>query len=163
MSIQSKLTFLFLTCLAFAMVFFAAHSLVEQTASPVSRPPSSAPAPTLAPTPTPTPTETPAPQAQLQVIKEWTGTGIKTTEPFTINNKPWVIDWTHTPALVDDQSMGILQIMVYNTKNPDIPITIAANSTEAGSDTSYIYETGTFFLTINAANTNWKVKVLTSQ
>ncbi|MDO9579703.1 MAG: hypothetical protein Q7J06_03920 [Bacteroidales bacterium] len=103
--------------------------------------------------PSETPSPTPTTQAEPQLIKEWRGTGIKTTEPFTINSKPWVISWANNPTLIDGQSMGILQIMVYNTKNPDIPTALAANSMEKGSDTSYIYETGTFYLTINAANT----------
>jgi len=119
-------------------------------------------APTTAPS-TETPTPAPAKQDEPQLIKEWTGTGIKTTEPFTINSKPWVISWANNPEIIGGQSMGILQIMVYNTKNPDIPITLAANSMERESDTSYVYETGTFYLTINAGNTQWAVQVWASQ
>jgi len=109
---------------------------------------------------TPEPEKSPPQQIEPQVIKEWSGTGIKTTEPFTIKEQPWIIQWEHEPVIMEGQSMGILQIMVYETKNPDIPITLAANSMEKGSDISYIYETGEFYLTINAANTNWSVKVL---
>ena len=105
------------------------------------------------------PLPTPAKQAEPKLIKEWTGNGIKTTEPFTIISRPWVISWANNPELFDGQSMGILQIMVYSTENPDFPVTIAVNSMEKGSDTSYVYETGTFYLTINAANTQWAVQV----
>ena len=129
--------------------------------------PTQTPAPTPAPTPSPTlapvPAPKPAEQAEPQVIKEWTGNGIKTTESFTISSKPWIISWTNNPEVVGGESMGIFQIMVYDTKNPDFPITLAANTTEKGSDTSYIYETGTFYLTMNAANTQWVVQVLASQ
>jgi hypothetical protein len=114
-------------------------------------------------TPSETPSPTPTTQAELQLIKEWTGTGIKTTEPFTINSKPWAISWANNPTLIGGQSMGILQIMVYNTRNPNILASLAANSTERGSDTSYVYETGTFYLTINAANTQWVVQVWASR
>lgn len=119
-------------------------------------------APATAPT-TETPSPTPTKQAEPQLIKEWEGTGIKTTEPFTINNKPWVISWANNPKVIDSQSMGILQIMVYSIKTPDFPITLAANTMERSSDNSYIYETGTFYLTINAANTQWAVQVWASQ
>ena len=118
-----------------------------------------APAPAETPSPAPEPVPTPPKQAEPQLIKEWSGTGIKTTEPFTINSKPWAISWANNPTLIGGESMGILQIMVYNIKNPDIPVTLAANTMEKGSDTSYIYETGTFYLTVNAANTQWTVQV----
>ena len=106
---------------------------------------------------------TPTKQVELQLIKEWSGTGIKTTEPFTITSKPWAISWANNPKVIGGQSMGILQIMVYNTKNPDLLVALAANSMERGSDSSYIYDTGTFYLTINAANTQWTVQVWASQ
>ena len=130
--------------------------------------PAVAPTPsTPVPAPTPAPTSTPAPeptkQAELQVVKEWTGNGIKTTETFTISGAPWVISWSNNPQIMGGESVGMLQIMVYDTENPDFPITLAANTNEKGSATSYIYETGTFYLTINAANTEWTVEVLASQ
>jgi len=33
-----------------------------------------------------------------------------------------------------------------------------ANTTEVGSDTSYVYKNGTFYLDISAANTTWEVE-----
>ena len=108
----------------------------------------------------PTPTSTPTPTKEPEVIKEWSGTGVKTTEPFTITNKPWQINWSHNPLIMDGQSMGILQIYVYSTSD-DMLIALAANSMQSESDTSYVYDTGTFYLTINAVNTDWNVKVLT--
>jgi len=114
-------------------------------------------------TPTTTPSEKPEPtsikQAKPQLIKEWKGSGIKSTEAFTVNRKPWVISWANNPEVIGGQSMGILQIMVYSTKNPNIPVTLAANTMKKSSDTSYIYETGRFYLKINAANTEWVVQV----
>lgn len=109
------------------------------------------------PTPISTPTSTPKPE----VIKEWSGSGIKTTEPFTITNKPWQINWSHNPLIVDNQSIGLLQIFVYSTSN-DMIIAVAANSPKAESDTSYIYDVGGFYLMINAANTDWNVRVFAS-
>ena len=98
--------------------------------------------------------------SEAQLIAEWAGIGPKTTEPFTIDDESWVIDWVHVPSVINNQSIGTFQIMVYNTENPDIPVAIAANSKEKESDTYYMQKTGTFYLLINAANTRWSVKVL---
>jgi len=95
----------------------------------------------------------------LILIKDWKGNGIKTTEPFTIHRQPWNIVWVNTPEIMDGESMGILQIMIYRTNEPDVPVSIAANVQQAGMDTSFIYDTGDFFLVINAANTQWEVTV----
>jgi hypothetical protein len=94
-----------------------------------------------------------------QIIKSWSGTGIKTTEPFTITLTPWAIGWAHEPETMNGQSLGLFQIYVYNVKNPNIPVAIAANSISEEQDISYIYQAGTFYLTINAANTIWAVTV----
>ena len=136
---------------------------VETNAPTLVPMPAPVPAPAPAPAPVPTPELEPAEQAKPQLVKEWTGNGIKTTEPFAIDSKPWVISWSSNPEVVDGQSVGMLQIMVYDTESPDFPLTLAANTGEKSSDISYIYETGTFYLTINAANTQWEVQVLASQ
>ena len=101
----------------------------------------------------------PMTRVEPELILKWSGDSVKTTEPFTINNAPWVISWANNPKLYYGRSMGSLQIMVYNAKNPDVPIALAANLVERGSATSYIYETGTFYLDIVAANTKWAVHV----
>jgi hypothetical protein len=93
------------------------------------------------------------------MLKQWSGNGIKTTEPFSIPNKPWSIKWSSNPVILNGQSAGMLQIMVYDTKNPNLPVTLAANTNVQSSDTSYVYQSGEFYLTINAANTDWKVEV----
>jgi len=104
-------------------------------------------------------TDTTSTEPDMILVNCWNGDGIKTTEPFTINEQPWFVNWTSNPQIIDGQSMGLLQIMVYETDQPTIPITLAANTQEQGTDTSYIYQTGTFFLTMNAANTEWQVCV----
>jgi nitrous oxide reductase accessory protein NosL len=95
-------------------------------------------------------------QATPVLIKEWQGSGIKTTEPFTVSQKPWGIAWAHRP----DEYGGMLQIMVYDASRPDELVSLAANTNVGGSDSSYVYETGTFYLTINSANTKWDVRVV---
>ena len=103
--------------------------------------------------------EVPEEAADYILLKNWDGTGIKSTEPFTINKQPWYIIWTNEPEIMDGSPIGILQVTVYESSQPDLPIAFAANSMEATTDTSYVYQTGTFHLDINAANTEWEVSV----
>ena len=110
-----------------------------------------------APSETPSPTSTT--QAGPQLIKEWRGTGIKTTEPFTINTKPWVISWANNLDIPEGESTGYLQIMVYSIENPDSPIAVVVNTTETAANSSYVDIKGTFYLQINAGNTQWTAKV----
>ena len=42
-------------------------------------------------------------------------------------------------------------------------VSLVANTVEQGSDYSYIYETGTFYLEISAVNTSWAVKVFVAE
>ncbi|MFC1940770.1 hypothetical protein ACFLXO_08865, partial [Chloroflexota bacterium] len=83
-----------------------------------------------------------------------------TTEPFTVESTPWTIDWTNVPTIINDQSLGLLQIMVYDTEKPEAPLAIAANSKLRESGAYQVNETGTFYIMINATNTRWAVKVL---
>ena len=98
-------------------------------------------------------------QKQAQVIKEWVGVGAKTTEPFIVDSAPWTIDWTNVPTIINNQSLGLLQIMVYNVEKPEIPLAIVANSKLRESGAYPINEKGTFYMMINATNTRWAVKV----
>jgi len=98
-------------------------------------------------------------EPELILINNWSGTGIKTTESFSISKSPWNIVWTNNPETYEGQSVGTLQIMVYSTEVPDIPIAFAANTQKEETDITYIYETGTFYLTVLAANTDWEVSV----
>jgi len=108
----------------------------------------------------PEPEQTPT--SEPVIIKEWEGSGYKTTGPFKVESKPWVIAWAHNPEVIEGVSMGIFQIYVCDAQDGNL-VSIAANSMEKGSDTSYIYETGTFYLEINAANTSWAVKVFAAK
>lgn len=100
-------------------------------------------------------------ESDLVLLSSWQGTtGAITTEPFTINKQPWVISWTNEPQIVNGQSIGSLQIIVYHPEQPDIPVTLAGNTLASETNSSYVYETGTFFLTIIAINSSWEVSVL---
>jgi len=90
-----------------------------------------------------------------KVLRQWSGGGIKTTEPFTITKSPWVVSWSFTSTYED---LGLLQIYVYNSYG-DL-VDLAANTMGSASDSSYIYKTGTFYLEIVSSNANWNVSVV---
>lgn len=95
-----------------------------------------------------------------EVIAQWTGVGSKTTEPFIIDSDSWAIKWVHIPAVINEQTIGTFQVMVYNVEKPDMPVIIAANSNQEESDTFSIEGKGEFYLMINSANSRWLVRVL---
>ena len=95
----------------------------------------------------------------LQMTKEWNGTGIKTTDIFVIELNPWAVSWANNPEVIDDVSIGMLEIMVYDADNPDAPVALVAFTRAAQSDISYVYRTGTFYLTIKGPNTGWQVQI----
>lgn len=84
---------------------------------------------------------------QWGTVKEWSGSGIKTTETFTIRDRQWRIHWTGS---------DLIQIFVY-TESGDMA-GLAANVVNGGSDVSYQRGAGDYYLTINASGT-WRVKV----
>ncbi len=90
-------------------------------------------------------------------VASWKGSGQKTTEPFAITKTPWAVVWSSKP----NQYGGILQIYV-NTINGELE-SMVANTMEKTSDISYVYKTGTFYLEINSANTNWAIEVHQAQ
>ena len=145
------------------MVFMSACQLIPTTE------PSPAPGP-AEPTPTPEPGEPSSitepgngmvPEKvpiveEMELIKEWEGTGKETTEPFTIESAPWVISWENNPP--DGGSFGMLTIVVLDADGKPLEMTVM--STEKEADVTYIYETGTFHLSMDTLNTTWKVQVL---
>lgn len=90
-------------------------------------------------------------KATWQEVKSWTGSGIKNTEPFEITGNQWRINWTNPTQ------NEVLQIMVYRVGN-EIVDTVAVNTMDKGSDTSYVYKNGSFYLSINATG-NWEIEV----
>jgi len=105
-------------------------------------------------------TKSTTPASQPDIVAKWSGTGIKTTDSFTITDSKWDIQWSSDPEMMNGTSVGMLQIYVFNVKNTSIPVTVVANTSQQDSDDSYIYQSGTFYLTIGGANTTWTVNVL---
>jgi hypothetical protein len=85
------------------------------------------------------------------VVKEWSGSGIKNTEDFTVGGDQWKVKWTNTAG-------GIMQIFVYKSSDKSL-VGLAANTQAAGPGESVQRGAGTYYLTINSANTNWTVTV----
>ena len=100
--------------------------------------------------------QTPQSEKSWQAVNSWEGTGIKNTEPFTITGNQWRINWSNK----DTTGFGgsILQISVYKP-GANFPIEMAANAQGTASDTSYVYESGEFYLNVNSANGNWAISV----
>lgn len=110
---------------------------------------------TTSPTTAPIGAQTNAPAGAAKswvAVKEWTGSGIKDTEKFTVGNE-WRVDWDFTPG----QFGGIIQIYIYDDANNLVGL--AANTQSGGSDTSFQHKAGTFYLKISGANGQWKVGV----
>jgi len=95
-------------------------------------------------------------------IKEWSGTGTKTTEAFTISGSQWAISWGFNP---DSPTYGVyanfFSIETYKSGGT-FPIDLTANIANTNqnlSDVSYIHQSGTFYLNITSMSGNWKVVV----
>lgn len=92
--------------------------------------------------------------AEWRRVKEWSGSGMKQTETFSVAGDEWRINWASKP----DNPASIFAIYVYDEHGK--VVNLAANVTGEGSDLSYIRSKGRhFYLQISAANTNWAVIV----
>ena len=91
--------------------------------------------------------------ADVKPFTEWRGNGMKKTEPFTVNTAPWVVAW----RLRGTDLGGLLSIWVKRADTGEL-VSLVANTTENGGDSSYIHETGQFYLDINAMGT-WAIQV----
>jgi hypothetical protein len=89
-------------------------------------------------------------------VKSWSGASAKTTEPFEINSSPWKIKWSNKD-IYNVGASSILQVYLMDVET-NVPVDILVNA-HAGSDESFVYQTGRFYLKINAANGEWSVAV----
>jgi len=125
------------------------------TPSPTSMP-TSTPEPTITatstPSDTPVPPTVPPPTAAptWHAITEWHGSGVKTTESFTVQTTEWRVRWLNKGSY--------LGIYVYRNGELYYPMPVAANTTQKTEDASYVHESGTFYFTINGAE-GWDVYV----
>ena len=96
------------------------------------------------------------------VVKEWTDVGNKTTEPFNIDGRVWVILYFFTPEPVVGIYAKLIMVDVKKPNNnfyTNSPIGIA-NVNKPISDHTYIYDMGTFYLDIVSMDGTWSIKVI---
>ena len=96
------------------------------------------------------------------MIKEWSGTGTKTTESFTISGNQWAISWAFNPIPIYENFYANSFSIQVNKVGESFPIALVANfaNVSAGqSDISYIHSSGTFYLDISSLQGSWAIKV----
>lgn len=92
--------------------------------------------------------ETKPPKEKPNKIFQYSGSGMKTTRPFTVNSS-WELQW--------DADGMIFQAYLY--KEDGELADLLANQQGEGKGSSYCPKTGTFYLKINAMG-NWTVKAV---
>lgn len=84
------------------------------------------------------------------VVTTFSGNGEKQTAPFTIQGSEWRMDW---------QTTGQFNFALdADAADKGSEFCSAANIIGSGSDTSYCYQSGQFYLEANTGN-QWTVKV----
>jgi len=95
----------------------------------------------------------PIPQSKSwHLITTFKGEGIKTTEPFTIQGDRWRVNW---------KTEGEFNFQIFPNqvgKEYSFDCSILANIIGSGSDTSYCYTKGNWYLTINTGN-SWIITI----
>lgn len=100
-------------------------------------------------------TAAPVSAQQWTTVHEWSGSGTMTTLDFSISERDWRIVWsTQNEAF---PGAGIFQIYVYD--GSDDIVALPANKQGTGSGFSHVKPRGRFYLTINSANVDWRVRV----
>jgi hypothetical protein len=100
------------------------------------------------------PSPTPALSGQWRIIKTWQGNGEKNTDPFTITGPQWRISWK---ARQTYNGPGVFNLHISPHRVGDIGSIGTANG--LGPESTYFYETGTFYLDITPVNTSWWIQV----
>jgi len=100
-------------------------------------------------TPTTTQTKSKSVVKKLwKTIKIFSGEGSKTTNSFKISSAKWRMNW---------QANDEITVYVNNTNHSMSSCEI--NAQKAGSDSSYCYEKGTFYLKVFSYKTVWKITI----
>lgn len=103
------------------------------------------------------PTAVSAQENEWTTLKNWSGSGMKTTESFRVTDREWRIEWETSNEPFP--GAGIFQIFVHKADD-DALVTLAANKQGTGSDVTYVRSVpGRFYLTLNSGNVDWRVQV----
>jgi len=95
------------------------------------------------------------------LIQCWYGSGMKTTEPFTMPQSPWKVCWQIQPhsGFEDGASMHI-SINKSIPGRDSLDLISTATSTQLGWNESWIHTRGTFCLEIMGMWCDWTVCVI---
>lgn len=95
--------------------------------------------------------------SEWQPIATWSGSGLKTTEPFTITGSPWRVSWK---AKSTGEMLTLFQGCVRPIGGGVLDMVYFANSMSEGEDTSYVYlGPGEYYIEISAIGCSWAVTV----
>ena len=115
------------------------------------------PAPSEIPTPPPPPAEETAPPATFEPIVI-TGSGDKTSPPFTVTTDEWVIDWSYVPD-PEYPEMTVFGFFVYPRGKTAGSVVSVSFAEESGSTYSYA-GAGEYYIQVIAANIkSWEVVI----
>jgi hypothetical protein len=145
---KKKLVGIIVVCIIGVFIVIAIAIPSEPT-SPPTTPPS-----TTQPTPTPTPT--PPPTFEPIVI---TGSGDKTSPPFTVTTEEWIIDWSYVPDPEYPEYAGF-GFFVYPRGETALYVESVLSS-EATTGSTYSYAgPGEYYIKVGAANIkSWEVVI----
>ena len=134
-----------------AAVIFAG-CVEEEATTPVLTP---TPVPTSTPTPTPTPT-----QKTWHSVTSFSGSGDKTTQPFTIKGDEWRVKYT-TKADSEYPEYAVFGVFVYPRGETVMYASAWDCDGKSCSDIQYIYEgIGDYYFSVIAANIDsWSLEV----
>ncbi len=79
--------------------------------------------------------------SEWRIVRSYTGSSSKNTDPFSISGNPWRI------RVISKASM--LTLALFNASSGDVE-EIVINMNDPGTDETYIYKKGTFYLDIIA-------------
>lgn len=88
---------------------------------------------------------------------EFNGSQNKKTQPFTMRSKRWRIRWRVRPD-GKDNFVGIFRVELKDVRT-DRHVQTIASTTEAGGETTYVYDSGEFYLDINAS-AKYEIEIL---
>ena len=120
--------------------------------------------PGTAPTPTPTPTTpvpvatpTPTPTTATFQPVSLTGSGSKTTAPFTVTTAEWVIEWSYTS---DDPEWASFAFFVYPRGETALYVESMMFSEDTSGSTYSYAGPGEYYVEVSAANIKrWEIVI----
>ena len=124
-----------------------------ETTAPPSVIPADAPASVPLPPPTPAPLIKPVTFEPITI----TGSGDKTSPPFTVTTEEWTIDWSY---ITDDLSYSVFSFFVYPRGETAIFIeSVLFPQETSGSTYSYAGQ-GDYYIKVSAGNINsWEIVI----